>query len=119
MKARTMARFSQQETPHTAWCAQDHRCSGLNVHRSPDIHADDIGGRAWLTRVRADDIEYIEIRARIPLHSNENVARWQLTTALDLMRELLVQVAPHLIRLAGRRQQPAIDRTPHQTRRTA
>jgi hypothetical protein len=35
-----------------------------------------------MTRVRAGDVEYIEIRARIPLHSNENVARWQLATAL-------------------------------------
>jgi len=110
MAARMMARIHRAETPHTAWCAKDHRCSGIDVHRSPDIAADDIGGRAWLTRVRAADVEYIEIRARIPLHSNENVARWQLATALEIMRELLAEVAPRLIRLAGRDRQRAIGR---------
>jgi hypothetical protein len=107
MAVRIMAKHTQQETEHTDWCAQDHRC-GLNVHRSPDIRADEIGGRAWLTRVRAEDVEYVEIRARIPLHSNEKVARWQLATALQLMRELLSEVSPRLARLAGRGQRRAI-----------
>lgn len=110
MAARTMARHIQRETPHTDWCARDHRCGGIDVHRSPDITADDIGGRAWLTRVRAGNVEYIEIRARIPLHSNEKVARWQLATALTMMRELLAEVAPRLVRLSGRDQRPAIGR---------
>jgi hypothetical protein len=109
MTVRTMARRSRAETPHTAWCARDHRC-GVHEHRSPDITADGIGGRAWLTRVRAGEREYVEIRARIPLHSNESVARRQLSTALALMRELLAQVAPRLAGVAGREQRPAIGR---------
>jgi hypothetical protein len=103
MATRTTARLQRTPTPHTDWCARDHRC-GVNEHRSTDLVADDIGGRAWLTRIRAADVEYIEIRARIPLHSNENVARWQLATALTLMRELLAEVAPRLARLTGRAQ---------------
>ncbi|GIM97526.1 hypothetical protein [Paractinoplanes toevensis] len=109
MATRIMARLSRRETPHTTWCAQDHRC-GVAEHRSPDITADEIGGRAWLTRIRAGDVEYIEIRARIPLHSNEKVARWQLATALQIMRELLNEVFPRLSRLTGREQRPAISR---------
>lgn len=109
MAARTMARLTRTETPHTSWCARDHRC-GIDEHRSADITADGIGGRAWLTRVRAGDREYIEIRARIPLHSNDNAARWQLATALELMRELLATVAARLIRLPGRDQRRAIGR---------
>lgn len=109
MTVRTMARLSRAETPHTAWCARDHRC-GVDEHRSPDITADGIGGRAWLTRVRAGGREYVEIRARIPLHSNESVARRQLSTALALMRELLAQVAPRLPGVASRQQRPAIGR---------
>ncbi|BCJ53403.1 hypothetical protein Asp14428_48780 [Actinoplanes sp. NBRC 14428] len=110
MAARTMARYSRAETPHTSWCARDHRC-GVNEHRSPDIEASDVGGRAWITRVRAGDREYAEIRARIPLHSNENVARGQLAIALDVMRELLAAVAAaRPIRLSARAGRPAIDR---------
>ena len=109
MKARTMARFQRTETPHTTWCTRDHRC-GVNEHRSPDITADDIGGRAWITRVRAGDREYAEIRARIPLHPNDSVARWQLATALDIMRELLASVAARLVRLPARSSRRAIDR---------
>lgn len=101
MGARTMARLQRRPTEHTTWCTRDHRC-GVNEHRSADLTADEIGGRAWLTRVRAADVEYIEIRARIPLHSNENIARRQLATALHLMRELLAEVAPRLSRLPGR-----------------
>jgi hypothetical protein len=108
--ARTMARLARRETPHTTWCARDHRC-GVAEHRSPDITADDIGGRAWLTRIRAADVEYIEIRARIPLHSNENVARWQLATALRIMRELLNEVFPRLAALSSRDRR-AIGRRP-------
>ena len=106
---RTMARLTRQTTDHTTWCTRDHRC-GVAEHRAPDLTADEIGGRAWLTRVRAGDVEYIEIRARIPLHSNEKVARWQLATALMLMRELLNQVVPTLARLTGRDRQHAIGR---------
>jgi hypothetical protein len=103
-----MARFQRAETPHTTWCSRDHRC-GINEHRSPDIEASDIGGRAWITRVRAGDREYAEIRARIPLHSNESFTRWQLATALDIMRELLTTVAARLIQLPSPAERPAVD----------
>lgn len=104
-----MGRLRRAETPHTDWCARDHRC-GINEHRSPDITADGIGGRAWLTRVRAVDREYIEIRARIPLHAHDLVARGQLAAALGLMRELLARVAPRLAGVSGRQQRRAIGR---------
>ncbi|GID98031.1 hypothetical protein ACFQFC_15890 [Amorphoplanes digitatis] len=107
--ARTMARLTRREIPHAKWCARDHRC-GITEHRSADLTADGIGGRAWLTRVRAADVDYIEIRARIPLHSNEKVARWQLATALHLMRELLAEVVPRIARLQHRDPLQAIDR---------
>ena len=105
---RTMARLTRQTTDHTDWCTRDHRC-GVAEHRSSDITADEIGGRAWLTRIRAGDVEYIEIRARIPLHRNETVARRQLATALTLMRELLAEVAPRLAGIGGRDQRRAIN----------
>jgi len=109
MTARTMARLHRAETPHTSWCARDHRC-GVAEHRSVDIVVEDIGGRAWITRVRVGNREYAEIRARIPLHSNENVARWQLATALEIMRELVATVAARLVPLPRRAARPAIDR---------
>jgi hypothetical protein len=109
MTTRTMARLTRQTTDHTDWCTRDHRC-GVTEHRSADLTADAIGGRAWLTRIRADQVEYIEIRARIPLHSNEKVARWQLATALHLMRELLGEVVPQLARLTDHHQRRAINR---------
>jgi hypothetical protein len=99
MKARTMARIRREPTEHTTWCTRDHRCIG-EVHQSASLIADAIGGRAVITRVRAGDVEYAEIRARIPLHHTETGARWQLGTTLRLMRELLASVAirPHVIR---------------------
>jgi hypothetical protein len=109
MSTRTMARLSRTPTPHTDWCTRDHRC-GVNEHRSADITADEIGGRAWITRVRAGDREYAEIRARIPLHPNDTLARWQIATALNLMRELLTTIAARLIALPTRNRRPAIDR---------
>ncbi len=109
MKARTVARFHRDETPHTPWCARDHRCN-LAEHRSPDLIADGIGGRAVITRVRAGEVEYAEIRARIPLHSTETGARWQVATTLRLMRELLAAVAVRPGVLRGRHERPAIDR---------
>lgn len=117
MTIRTMARLHRTETPHTDWCARDHRC-GIAEHRSADLTATGVGGRAFLTRVRAGDTEYVEIRARVPLHGNENGARWQLATALRLMRELIaavvirpgVQHGP-----AGRRALPQTDSVPVNT----
>lgn len=96
-----MAAFKRDLIDHTAWCARDHRC-GVAEHRSPDIIADGIGGRAWITRVRAGNVEYAEIRARIPLHRTETKARWQLATILRLMRELLAAVAIRPASLDGR-----------------
>ncbi|MFC3380482.1 hypothetical protein [Couchioplanes azureus] len=87
-----MARHRRAPTPHTDWCTRDHRC-GINEHRSADLIADGIGGRAILTRVRAGDVEYAEIRARIPLHHTETGARWQLATTLRLLREVLAAIA--------------------------
>ena len=106
---RTMARLQRTETPHTTWCTRDHRC-GINEHRSADITADEIGGRAWITRVRAGDREYAEIRARIPLHPRDDVARWQIATALNLLSGLLIEVAARLVRLPGRPDRRAIGR---------
>ena len=97
MATRTTARLTRAATPHTDWCTRDHRC-GTEEHRSPDITADDIGGRAWITRVRAGDREYAEIRARIPLFPNDAIARRQLDLCLGIMRELLIGVA---VRLPG------------------
>ncbi|MEV6630073.1 hypothetical protein AB0M54_04900 [Actinoplanes sp. NPDC051470] len=107
MAARTMRRLHRTETPHTKWCTRDHRC-GINEHRSADFIADALGGRAVITRVRAGDTDYAEIRARIPLHSNENGARWQLATALRLMRDLLDTVAIRPGALRSRTERPAL-----------
>ncbi len=109
MTARTMVRTRRTASEHTVWCARDHRCN-LAEHRSAEMLADAIGGRAVITRVRAGDTEYVEIRARIPLHHNETAARWQVGNTLRLVRELLrlVAVRPGMVRSAAAR--PAIDR---------
>ncbi|GAB2626273.1 hypothetical protein Aab01nite_85980 [Paractinoplanes abujensis] len=109
MSARTMAHFRREPTEHTPWCARDHRC-GITEHRSPDLIADEIGGRAIVTRVRAGDVDYIEIRARIPLHHTETGARWQLATTLRLMRELLAEVAIRQQMVRHRTERPAVGR---------
>lgn len=109
MTARTMARLQRRPTEHTAWCARDHRCN-LAEHRSADLIAAGIGGRAVITRVRAADVEYVEIRARIALHHTETGARWQVATTLRLMRDLLSAVAVRPGVLRGRQQPAAIDR---------
>nr|WP_221376887.1 hypothetical protein [Actinoplanes polyasparticus] len=109
MAARTMARFHREPTEHTTWCTRDHRC-GIAEHRSADLIADAIGGRTVITRVRAGDTEYLEVRARIPLHHTETGARWQLATTLRLMRELLTAVAIRRGVLHGRTERPAIRR---------
>jgi hypothetical protein len=110
-KVRTMARFQRTETPHTDWCAAAYRC-GVDEHRSDDLIADGpLGGRAVMTRVRAADVDYAEIRIRVPLSRTESIARRQLGLALHLCRELLAAVAA--IRPAavdGRAGRPAIGR---------
>jgi hypothetical protein len=111
MAARTMARFRRAETPHTDWCTRDHRC-GFAEHRSPDLIADALGGRAVITRIRAGHVEYAEIRARIPLHHTETGARWQLAATLRLMRDLLAAVAIRPGVLRARTDRPAIGRPP-------
>jgi hypothetical protein len=81
-------------TPHTDWCAADHRCN-LAEHRSEEIVVNLPGyGRAVLARVRDDQgNEYGEIRARIALDTNEYSARVQLRTALTDLRALLSRAA--------------------------
>ena len=112
---RTMARLTRQGTDHTGWCARDHRCN-LNEHRSAELIADALGGRAVITRIRdANGYEYAEIRARIPLHSTETGARWQLAATLRLMRDLLAAVAVRPGVLRARTTRPAIT----DSRRTA
>lgn len=112
MTARTMARFHRQPTDHTAWCARDHRCD-LDTHRSAEMIADGpLGGRAVITRVRAAEFDYAEIRIRVPLTRTEDSARRQLGTVLNLCRELLAAVAairPTALR-SRTDQRPAIDR---------
>ncbi|GGQ67076.1 hypothetical protein [Couchioplanes azureus] len=107
MSARTMARHRRTATEHTAWCARDHRCN-LNEHRSPELIADLPGaGRAIVTRVRdANGREYVEIRARIPLHHTETGARWQVATTVRLLREVLAAVAIRHGVLRGRTANP-------------
>lgn len=109
MTTRTMAHFHRQPTAHTGWCTRDHRC-GINEHRSADLIADGIGGRAVITRVRAADVEYVEIRARIPLHHTETGARWQVAATLRYMRELLAAVAIRRGVLRGHSDRPSIGR---------
>jgi hypothetical protein len=99
-QADTMAQHKRDTTDHTAWCTQDHRC-GVAEHRGPDITADEIGGRAWITRVKAGGVEYAEIHARIPLYPNDSIARGQLDLCLGIMRELLIGVAVRLDALPG------------------
>jgi hypothetical protein len=106
---RTMGRFRREPTEHPTWCARDHRC-GVNEHRSPDLIADALGGRAVITRVRAGNVEYAEVRARIPLHHTETGARWQLATTLRLMRDLLAAAAIRRGVLRARTDRSALDR---------
>ena len=107
----TMAHHKRDTTDHTTWCTQDHRC-GVAEHRGPDITADEIGGRAWITRVKAGNTEYAEIRARIPLYPNDTIARRQLDLCLGIMRELLIGVAVRPDALPASTRRPALDRRP-------
>ncbi|WP_030439842.1 hypothetical protein [Actinoplanes subtropicus] len=99
-------------TPHTGWCARDHRCTGA-LHQSPPIIADTLGGRAVITRVKAGDVEYADIRARVPLTPAEPTAHRQLGLTLHLIRRLFAAVAalrPET--LPTRPTRPALDRRP-------
>jgi hypothetical protein len=88
----TMRHLHRAATEHTDWCARDHRCN-LGEHRSPDIITDLPGaGRVLITRVRAGNREYAEIRGRVLLHTTEAGARWQIATALGRLRDLLAAV---------------------------
>jgi hypothetical protein len=113
-RPRVMARLTQQETPHTEWCARDHRC-GLNVHTSPDMYTDGpLGARGVLNRVRTETSDYAEIRIRIPISGREPIARKQLGVALHLIRELLYAVSAvrPLTLDHARNRRPALDRRP-------
>ncbi|MFI1993219.1 hypothetical protein [Actinoplanes sp. NPDC020271] len=92
MKARTMARLQRTETPHTDWCARDHRC-GIDTHRAPDVIADATGGRGVITRVRAGDREYAEITIRVRLDHRDPIAVRQVGLTLHLIRRLIGAVA--------------------------
>ena len=111
MTARTMARLTRTQTPHPDWCTHDHRC-GVMLHQAPDIIADGpLRSRAVITRVRAAEVDYAEIRIRVPLSRTETTARHQLGLALHLCRELLAAVtALRPAALGGRAGRPAIDR---------
>ena len=71
-----MARFQRAEISHTEWCTRDHTC-GFAEHRGrPVTISPDTGGRAVVTRVRADDRDYAEITVRVPLHRSDRFAGW-------------------------------------------
>lgn len=109
MKARTMARLTRTETPHTEWCARDHTC-GIDTHRARPVVTARGSGRAVMTRTRAGDVEYAEVVIRIPLHRRPDVARAQLATLLRLLSDLLDAVIARPYVLPGRGRRPAIDR---------
>jgi len=75
-----------------------------------EIHliADNLGRRTTITRVRAGHVEYVEILARIPLHRNENRARWQVATVLRLMRDLINFVAGRQAALDSQTHRPTL-----------
>ncbi|MDR7279818.1 hypothetical protein [Catenuloplanes atrovinosus] len=81
-------------TPHTAWCAGDHRC-GLGEHRSDDIVINlPRQGRAVVCRTRTDaGREYAEVRLWVALAPRDVAARRQLLTMLTGLRVLLGRVA--------------------------
>lgn len=88
-----MAGLHRDETPHTDWCARDHRC-GITVHTSPDMYTDGpLGARSVMNRVQTETSHYAEIRVRIPLSRIERIARKQLGFTLHLLRDLLYAVS--------------------------
>ncbi len=107
--ARTMAHFRRAETPHTDWCARDHRC-GIAEHRSAGAVTARGTGRAVMTRVQAGDTEYAEVTIRIPLHRRDAVARTQLAALLHHLGLLLDAVIARPYAIPGRSDRPAIDR---------
>ncbi|GAA0432576.1 hypothetical protein Aca07nite_19760 [Actinoplanes capillaceus] len=110
----TTAHLHRDPTPHTGWCARNHQC-GLTEHRSPTrTITEPLGGRAVLTRVRADNADYAEITIRVPLHRHDATAEQQLGTTLILLRDLLHTIGrirparnlPGRRPALGRREQP-------------
>ena len=77
-------------TPHTAWCARDHKCA-LGEHRADPIVVDlSQLGRGVLTRLEGTDgREYAEIRVRIPLPRHEGKARLRLAALLSRLPILI------------------------------
>ena len=84
----------RRPTPHTDWCARDHRCN-LAEHRSEEIVVDLPGhARAVLVRVTAGSSGgYAEVRLRIALAGNDPAARRQLMTMLADLRALVTRAA--------------------------
>jgi len=79
-------------SPHTPWCAKDHRCAVLlGEHRAREIVIDSPGaGRALLTRVLAvNGKQHAEIRLRIVLPANETAARNRLAALLTHLQTLI------------------------------
>ena len=86
--------MKRRPTPHTDWCARDHRC-GLSEHRSEEIVVDLPGhGRAVLNRVRRDNgTEYAEVRMRVVLVDLAPSARRQLVGLLTDLRAVVTRAA--------------------------
>nr|MDT0661917.1 hypothetical protein [Micromonospora sp. DSM 115978] len=85
--------MKRRPTPHTGWCARDHRCN-LGEHRAEDIVIDLPGhGRAALTRVRTDSGDHAEIRLRLALAGSDTAARRQLAVILTDLRALVTRAA--------------------------
>jgi len=80
----------RRQSPHTDWCARDHRCN-LAEHRAPSltIHLDG-GGVADLTRVKtASGREHADIVLRVPLADSNPAARRQLAALLADTRAMV------------------------------
>ncbi|MDG4768510.1 hypothetical protein O7632_31110 [Solwaraspora sp. WMMD406] len=87
--------MKRRPTPHTDWCARDHRCN-LAEHRAPSltIHLDG-GGVAVLTRVKtATGREHADVTLRVPLANSNPAARRQLAGLLADTRTMVRRALP-------------------------
>ncbi|WP_326549919.1 hypothetical protein [Micromonospora sp. NBC_01813] len=86
--------MKRRQSPHTDWCARDHRCN-LAEHRAPSltIHLDG-GGVAVLTRVKsASGREHADVTLSVPLADSNLAARRQLAGLLADTRTMVGRVA--------------------------